>query len=58
MIADVHVAGRDHIKPTFRVPLDYPEQSVRIVEQKVELRGIEPLTSSMPCSQRDVQRVR
>jgi site-specific DNA recombinase len=34
LIADVHVAGRDHIKPVFRVPLDYPEQSVRIVEQR------------------------
>jgi hypothetical protein len=30
-------ALRTHIKPVFRVPLDYHEQPVRIVEQKVGL---------------------
>ncbi len=43
MIDTIRVDARDHIEPTFRVP------AVRIDYGYMELAGIEPATSCMPC---------
>lgn len=45
LVHDIRVTGRDHIQPTFRVPL-HPDTQVRMLDGSVGAAGLDPAASA------------